>query len=442
MYFTEFAPIFLCLFVFALFGVNNFARALGVSSFFAAASPILLSTGGRVAGIPPAYLIMFIGLAHVYMRLFSKRYLVHHKKGFYQLEVKVLFAFTIIAIAGAIILPRIFAGDVDILDPKKGLDSGFTEPLSPKGTNYTQAFYLVCIFLLFSSLRYLLSEGLMKRDAIFQGILFGGGVSLCLGFYQIIAYQFNLPWPNNVINSNLGLPQSTVEQTLFGIKRVSSTFSEPSIMAVHFVSIFGFFALGLKNYLAAGLFLIIIILTTSSTAYFGIIILFALWALLDIRRNIKTVMLLSFLLFSCVVFAIILDNEITNGQILRTMLLEKAEGQSAKVRMYADTLALGAFLDSWGLGVGAGSMRSSSFFTTALATYGLVGTLALAIFWGVVLISCLRSHNKLDRAIFFGIFGFMSGWLLSVPDINFSLIWLFAATAPSWKDSVVKRSNV
>jgi hypothetical protein len=435
MFFTEFFPFFMGLFIYASCSANNFARALGISSFFAAASPVLVVGGGRIAGIPPAYVIMFIGFVYVYIRLYAKVHSVQENVRHYNPEVIALFVFVAIGIAGAIILPRVFTGEILILDPKKGLDSGITEPLSPKGTNYTQSFYLLCIFLFFTSTRFLLSEGIIKKRAIFQGILLGGILSMCLGFYQIAAYQFGLPWPSSVINSNLGLPQGTAEQTLFGIKRVSSTFSEPSILAVHFVSIFGVFALGLRKYFTAILFFSIIILSTSSTAYFGIIILFFIWSLLNIRHRTRDVLLLSFLLFCCVLIAIVLDNELTNGQILRDMILEKADGQSAKVRMYADKLAMDAFKDSWGLGVGAGSMRSSSFFSTALATYGVPGTLALVFFWGVVLISCMRTKNDSDRATFFGIVGFMSGWLLSVPDINFSLVWLLAAVAPSWRKS-------
>jgi hypothetical protein len=210
---------------------------------------------------------------------------------------------------------------------------------------------------------------------------------------------------------------------------------EPSMLAIHFVSLLGLFALGLKRYLIALPFLVILMLSTSSTAYFGGAILYLLWVIINIKRQPKAILVVTILIFSSIALGVVLDNEITDGRILRAMVFEKGDSQSAQVRMNADKLALEAFVDTWGFGTGIGSTRSSSFFTTALATFGAPGSALLLIFWVLVLASCIRAKTDLDRAIFFGILGFIVCWLISIPDMHFPLVWLLAAIAPSWAKS-------
>jgi len=112
------------------------------------------------------------------------------------------------------------------------------------------------------------------------------------------------------------------------------------------------------------------------------------------------------------------------------MILEKGETGSGRNRMYANLVAWNAFVDTWGLGVGLGSMYASGVLITTLANVGIPGSIFFIMFWTFVLLSCIRSKNNFDKAISWGIIGFFLGWVIAVPDLHYPLVWLLAALAP------------
>lgn len=441
MYFTPFFPIFLALAIYALRSANAWAIAMGIACFFQAASPILVVGGGRVSGIAPAYALMFVGLWHVYGHLLMRR----DRKSlswFGSGASNVLLVFSILAILGAVLLPRVFQGGVQVLPPREGLDSGLTFPLSPSGTNYIQAFYVGCILLLFTITRYLCGTGLTSAGTLVRGVALGAGVSVLLGFYQLGAHYLGLPWPGGIINSNLGLPQ-LIDQTALGLKRMSATFLEPSQMAAHYLGALGLVALGLRKRLLGVLILAALLISTSSTAYFGLLLLMVVWVAFDLRTRAHFV--LPTLAAICVIvgFAAFLDAQITDGRLAQALIFEKFDSGSGAARLNADFLAIQTLWQSYGFGAGVGSARASTLPATLAATTGVPGLLLFLTFAVIVVRQSLADTSDQGRAVSLALIGLLIGWTISIPDLNFPLFWLLAAASGhSATSSVLRRSPV
>jgi hypothetical protein len=442
MHFTAFFPFFFFSIVYSLFGPKRWAYVIGITCFFQASSPILLMAGGRISGIAPSYLIMLIGLVYMYIVFYNNKKRLIKMPSCLNSAMKVLMLFTIVGVVGALVLPRIFEGTgVRVLTSRGngGIDGMFAAPLVPKGTNYIQAFYLLSNFLMCFMIKLFVSENIIEKTDIVKGIIVGACLSLCLGFYQIIAHYSDLPWPDNVINSNFGQAQLFAE-TVGGLPRISSTFQEASVFAMHFLGVLGFFGLGLQKRFFAMIALVALVLSTSSTAYFGLLGLFFIWAILDIPRRAKKAFLTAFVILICMAIAIVWDYEMNGGSLIEGMVFNKFEGSSGKARMNAEAMALDTFVGTWGLGAGVGSMRCSSLFTTLLATTGAPGVLLFGLFLWLLLHSSLRSSNELDQAISWGLIGLIIGWSISVPDIANPLFWVLVGLMPGGRRVVSSRA--
>jgi hypothetical protein len=405
---------------------------MGIACFFQGASPVLLVGGGRISGLPPAYLIMMIGAMYIYIVAYARKKRIERTIEQISPTTKALILFTIIGIIGAFVLPRIFEGTgVRVLSSGEnaGLDGGFPIPLEPKGTNFFQAFYLLCHLIIFVMTHLLVKEGAIKREDVLNGIMVGALISLSLGFYQVIAHYLDWPWPSNILNSNFGHWQ-WYESTAGGLPRISSTFKEASIFAMHFLGALGIFGLGLQKRFFGVLILIGLILSTSTTAYFGLVLLFIVWAVLDMPRRAKKTIISAFILLLIIIIAIALDYEVNDGNLIDAMIFDKFEGFSGRQRMNAESMAIDTFYDTFGLGAGVGSMRCSSLITTLLACTGVPGVLSFCFFICFLLQSSFRSNNELDRAVMLGLIGLLIGWLIAVPDIANPLFWFLAGLVP------------
>jgi len=449
MYFTPFFPFFFLMMLYSICSPKRWAYMMGISSFFLGASPVLVSAGGRVAGMAPAYFVMMAGIIYVYSILYTKRRMPNnqvHQVNQGSLSIKVLILFTIIGVSGAIFLPRLFEGTGVLVlssDENGGLDGGFGTPLVPRSTNFFQAFYLVCDLAMFAIIRYFILEKILERKDLINGIYAGAFLSLGLGFYQVLVHYFNLPWPDGIINSNLAYKQ-WYEATAGNLPRISSTFKEPSIFSMHFLGMLGLFGLGLQKKFFGVLALLGLLLSTSSTAYFGLIGLLLIWAILDLPNRVK-ITLFTALMLTCLIGIVIAWDQSTNdGKLLDQMVLNKFQSFSGKMRMRAESMALDTFYDTWGFGAGVGSMRTSSLFTTLLATAGFPGVLTFCFFICLVLHSLWGSKDEFDRALFLGIIGLIIGWLISVPDIATPLFWILAALTPSesHKETVLNKQRL
>lgn len=422
MYLTPFFPVFLIFVVYAFRGTSQWATATAIACYFQSASPILLQGGGRLSGLAPAYCLVFVGLWHVYWIVRSR---ARDRGKYFEFPAATwwLLMFTVVGMAGAVIWPRFFEGSVRVLPTRHGLDSGFLEPVGPSGTNYIQAFYLFCNFVLFALFAYVVQVGAVSREMVLRGVIRGALISVALGIYQIVAYQFGFPWPGGIINSNIGVMQ-LAEQTAMGLRRMSSTFLEPSQMAMHFLGAFGIAGLGLRRKWPAMLILSALVISTSSTAYFGLVMLLGIWIAFDLPVRGAKVLPIAAAILIVILGGVLTDYVVTGGRFVDGLIIRKFEGGSGESRLYADKVALKTFIDSFGMGVGVGSARASSVFATLAATTGLPGLIAFGGFLVTLIRVAGRSRDDEDRALLFGLLGLVVGWAISIPDLSFPLFWM------------------
>jgi hypothetical protein len=419
---TPFAPAFLLLLIIACTGVRGWVIATGIAVFFQAAAPFLIDAGGRVSGLMPAYGLLGIGLMHAVLHKLRPQ-IARRQPDPSAAAYGWLIAFTVIGVAGAVLLPRIFEFQAEVLPPAYGMDTTFVERVRPSGRNEIQAFYLLCNLGLFLLCRWAIRSRLVTLDDAVRGLALGAGCSALFGLYQVIAYQAGWPWPSAFINSNTGVGQ-LYNQQAFGLQRMSSTFLEPSLLGFHFLSAFALLGVGLRRRGIGTLLLVCLLISTSSSGYAGLVLLIpvVLWiygAVLDKR------ILLSLLILAIVVAAAYaLDQVCFNGQISSTFLTDKLSSSSGIDRARSNEVALRTVLESWGLGVGVGSSRVSGLPMTLASTMGVPGVLCFIGFLVVLVRRCLRRRDALGRAFALGILAMAIVWCLSIPDLALPYAWV------------------
>ncbi len=105
------------------------------------------------------------------------------------------------------------------------------------------------------------------------------------------------------------------------------------------------------------------------------------------------------------------------SEALAANTVDKVETASFLSRTAADLAGLTTFRDTYGLGVGIGSIRTSSFLVTLLATTG-VG--ALLFVWFVFRL-LKRTQNAPLRWLFLGA---LITEVAGVPDFSLPLLWM------------------
>lgn len=428
MYFTAFFPFFAIVALYAIRGPVQWAIATGVMAFFQAASPILFAAGGRAIGLAPAYCLAPIAV----ILLIKDRSPItpEAKRAGVPTEIWLLFYFSVLVAGGALLLPRVFQGYVNVLPSRGGLDSGFSVPLKPSATNAIQAVYMAFNLLMILMPWVFAKRGHAVDKAILKGLTIGAVISGLLGFYQIIGFQFGLPWPSSVVNSNLGVMQLD-EQTLIGIRRMSSTFLEPSMLSLHFLAAFGLLMLGQKK-VGAGIFcLAVLMLSTSTTAYVGLALLLFVWFCTNLRHLDMKMLRLIFPVVLGVLAAFAADYFFTNGEYTQRLLIRKFEAGSGAVRLNADALAWASLRDSYGMGVGIGSLRASSLVATLTASVGIPSTLIFIAFISCVLYRTFLIKTDIAQGLLYCMVGVLVAWAIAIPDWTLPIFWLACGAAIS-----------
>jgi len=213
------------------------------------------------------------------------------------------------------------------------------------------------------------------------------------------------------------------------IKRITATFWEPSLLGYSFVGCLGMFLLGGRHLGLGLLALCVLLLSTSSLGYFGLVALVIVWLLGDRGASAATRWRVAFgLVAVCAVF-LLADRLWLDGKVFEDLVLNKAESSSGVGRSTADLLAMQTFLESGGLGVGVGTTRASSLAATLLATMGLPGLVAFLAFAVGLILECRRAADAESRQLGLGLTGFLIVWIIAIPDLVQALFWLVAGVA-------------
>lgn len=302
-----------------------------------------------------------------------------------------LCVFTIYGAITAYILPVIFAHTIEItpLRPEDGKHLYAVSSLIFRTQNITISVYLVIDLLIalagFIAMRRPNAGRNFVRVAIAVAVIHavtGLAGAVLKGTPAEVVFTFF---------RNGGYAQ--LSQTVAGTSRITGIWPEPSVYALYGMIWFVFLTeLWLRGVRMTGVGASALLLgatllaSTSSTAIIGC----GAYALILGARYIaeperfgfgKILAAVSFgLILACVALAILAADGPTSRmlqKVLSKILFEKTTTESGLQRLFWAKQGVEAFLTSYGLGIGAGSFRSSSIISAILGSTGVVGIISI-----------------------------------------------------------------
>ncbi|GJD52779.1 hypothetical protein OPKNFCMD_5546 [Methylobacterium crusticola] len=321
-----------------------------------------------------------------------------------------LFLVTVIyGVLSAFFLPRLFQNASYVFSIGRTTVGSviLMTPLAPGNGNITQTVYFVgdlvcfCIFFGFSSDRggrrciadAVIACGFLNIGfAILDYVTFATGTASLLGFMR---------------NSTYNMLDAT---EMAGIKRVVGSFTEASSFGAVTLSLLAFnFNLWLSRYRSrltgplSLLLLAALLVSTSTTAYVGIAIYFGLiYCGNAVRLVLGAIQLrraafigIAPLIVATALLAIAHSDATASyfAAVLDQIVFAKGVSASAVERSSWNSQALVNFFDSYGLGIGVGSTRASSFMIATLASIGVVGA---ALYWSFIALAVSAPWSEPD----------------------------------------------
>jgi hypothetical protein len=296
----------------------------------------------------------------------------------------------------AYVMPRIFAGQTMIFAVRA--QTSFSIPLSPAMSNLTQSIYFIGDLVCFVAI-YAFASTQNGHRVLGKAAIACVTVNLVFAALDIVTYLTNtadLFAP--IRNANYSMLN---DSEIAGFKRIVGSFTEASAFGALTVGYFAYtgklWLLGVYPRLSGPLALLsmaALVFSTSTTAYVGLSVLL-LFCYLEtlmqaLRRPITPYMTLFLvgapLVGLLLVVSIALSDEYSSyiKGLLDTMVLKKMSTDSGVERSSWNSQAMQNFIDTFGFGVGNGSVRASSILFGIPASLGIVGTLFFGLFFATV----------------------------------------------------------
>lgn len=308
----------------------------------------------------------------------------------------------------SLIMPVYINGRLAISSPILG---DFSEtPLYLTSHNFTQLLYLIfggiiAICVAHSNLR---DEDRQQTEKV---ILLSAIFISVWGLFQFFCNATGFPYPDYIFNNSGSATAKGFMQTLdIGVGRISSVTVEPSEFAKSLITLLPLtFPAWLKkgsiisrpiDRLVTVLFILLLVLSTSSTAYFGLLALAIVTVLLLLRtgdlslKRAFNYSLLAVVATSAVIAAALTSIPIVSG-IASTAVLDKSSSGSGLERVMTIQLAFEYFQKYPFLGIGWGSAGSHDLIVKLLSNVGIIGTVAFFGAMGCVVRANWRALEKL-----------------------------------------------
>ena len=295
-------------------------------------------------------------------------------------------------IAGAIMMPRIFAGQTTIFVPLRAEGLMGEVPLAPVNGNITQPLYFVLGALSFFAFRVLfLKPGTFA--AIRQGFFVWATLHVGMGYIDLFGKMGGLGDVLAPIRTASYAMLTNVD--IAGFFRIAGAYSEASSFGATTVALLAFtFAYwrasaNILSLTLSAMLLSLLVLSTSSTAYGGgavlaiVALALVVGAAMQNRLRAQELFLLAagFAVLT-ILIGVILYNEHALDPFWRlfdVMVLDKSSSSSAQERAYWNYRSLQSLYDTAGLGIGLGSSRASSWVIAVISQLGAIGATMIAI---------------------------------------------------------------
>jgi hypothetical protein len=396
--------------IFCLF--NGYVSAViffVILTVFGSAAAILAGS----ASIQPAHLfLVFLVLSVLPWRSKAQAILMglrFGQPGFW------LTCLVVYGVTSGFFMPRLLAGATQIIPvgSSEYPDTGGAVPLGPLSSNFTQAVYLAADLLCFLAV---LGVGSTRRGfaAVVTGIYFFASVNVAFAILDILTGATGTAG----LLSFMRNAQYTFHdnETIAGMKRIVGSFPEASAFAGTTLGVFGFTATmwicGRRAHATGFLALAslsLILLSTSSTGLVATPVCLCILYVTALvrcgvgasRRESRAVVLLAPPL--CVLASVIVIMNTTLYDTLYNyvdlLILSKSTTSSGIERASWNAFGMQNFFDSWGLGVGLGTSRTSSFPIALLSNVGVPGTVFFGLFAYLALARKRGAERTMDADI-------------------------------------------
>lgn len=276
------------------------------------------------------------------------------------------------------------------------------QPLYRGGSNFNQLFYMVANLVTFCTAFVLFRSPGAYRHA-------GNALILLAALNVMMALLDLVTWRTGTSDLLLFMKNGNFtymdDNEIGGLKRISGSFSEASAFAGFTLRLLAvtltLWLSGLyqrwSGYLSAALF-VLLVLSTSTTAYIGLAVALSVTFLpaagraLSERRSIPhlgKLSLIALLALTLLALIAVVSPRAFDPllDMLDTLLFSKLSSDSGHERGSWNAQAYQLFLDTWGLGAGVGSTRSSSSLMALLSNVGIPGTLLYTAFAATALMA-------------------------------------------------------
>lgn len=294
---------------------------------------------------------------------------------------------------GAIILPRLLRGSTLVFPVDRGSTEILLQPLGPVSGNLSQAVYCISDVVVYGCMYALLKYRGAYR-ALGNAVFLLTFLDVLAGVIDIVSHAVGLDVLSYVKTAQFSM-LTGVE--LDGLVRISGTFPETSSFAGFTLPLVVFclnlWVLGYRPRLAGALTIAagtLVLLSTSGTAYVGlggylVVLLFsrpgAITSSAIARKQLMWIIAACAAVLGTLYVVLFLPgvaNALT--QFFDSTVTSKAGSSSGVERMGWNMQGVTNFLDTYGIGVGLGSIRASSFLVVVLANLGIVGVICYGTF--------------------------------------------------------------
>lgn len=319
--------------------------------------------------------------------------------------------------------PRIFAG-LPVFDPSLGVDVqvGALTPLAPTLGNLAQVGYLTIavVFLLVSGRLFPLTRRIVDV-AIWATVLLAAA-RLALG----------AAWPLELLQNMPGYPYQNGS-------RLAGTFYEPSVLGMYLTAAAAYFAAQVLTSRATtlrgriapvvglGLVVLEFVANGSGTALVGLALVTGLGAVVLFVRALRggRMQVRPVLIAGALAVAGLAVTQLPALRALTIGVVEtKTESFSFVARGASNTRSLEIVADTFGLGVGLGGNRPSSFALFVLSSVGVLGTALLVV---LIVIALRRGVRSGQLGAVWALIGALTAGAVAVPDLSTPLIWIALA---------------
>lgn len=292
--------------------------------------------------------------------------------------------------------PRLLRDTMTIvpLGPQAGAGINGTIPLGPVSGNFTQAVYLFADLVTFTLILTIASTPRGLRHVAI-GLLGFGAANVFFGIADLIS-------PGTPLEGLFAYIRNAsytfhADELVAGMRRIIGSWPEASAFAGASMAVIGYcgtlWICGRHNKVSGLLFIVSCILIVRSTSSGGIaglpVCLAILYATSLFRCGGSTgtraslVMVVTFPIVALFfIFVLVLSRDVYQlvYNFLDVIILSKPTSLSALERGSWNASGISNFFDSYGLGVGLGTVRTSSFAVALLSNVGVPGTMFFLLF--------------------------------------------------------------